>query len=170
MSAFLSGFSRPTPTLLLLAQKLLGVGEATHPELLRTKRINYTCCFFPSGVVLIHWISEDYCDNHNFHQYYCYHYWVAKTWAWAQTPTDLARWAPRWCWGFPSGPRWHWAWMPCRCSWPCPPLKAPSASGCSHHRWSFGLGGWGLCRSPLLWTPLSPVNRMFGCTVKMHTF
>ena len=35
--AFLSGFSCPTPTLLLLAPILLGLGEATHPELLGTK-------------------------------------------------------------------------------------------------------------------------------------
>ena len=39
MWAFLSGFSCPTPTLLLLAPILLGLGEATHSELLDRKRV-----------------------------------------------------------------------------------------------------------------------------------
>ena len=39
MSAFISGFSCPNPTLLLLAPILLGLGEVTHSELLGTKWI-----------------------------------------------------------------------------------------------------------------------------------
>ena len=44
MWAFLSGFffSCPTPTLLRFATKLIGLGEATHSELLGTKRVNET--------------------------------------------------------------------------------------------------------------------------------
>ena len=42
MGSFLPGFSCPTPTLLLLAPILLGIGEATHSELLGTKRDNCT--------------------------------------------------------------------------------------------------------------------------------
>ena len=45
MSAFLSGFSCPTPTLLFLASMLLGLGEATHSELLGRKRVNYEGCW-----------------------------------------------------------------------------------------------------------------------------
>ena len=40
MWVFLSGFSCPTPTLLPSAPKLLWLGEATHSELLGTKRVN----------------------------------------------------------------------------------------------------------------------------------
>ena len=36
---FLSGFSRPVPTLCLLAPILLGLGEATHFDLLGTKSV-----------------------------------------------------------------------------------------------------------------------------------
>ena len=39
MLPFLSGFSCPTPTVLLLAPILLGPGEATHSELPGTKRV-----------------------------------------------------------------------------------------------------------------------------------
>ena len=40
MCALWSSFTRPTPALLLLAPILLGLGEATHSELLGTKRVN----------------------------------------------------------------------------------------------------------------------------------
>ena len=42
MWTFLSGFSCPTQTLLLLAQISLGPGEATHSELLSMKRFKFS--------------------------------------------------------------------------------------------------------------------------------
>ena len=44
MWAFLSGFSCPTQTLLLLAPVLLRPGEATHSEFLGTKRVKVNLC------------------------------------------------------------------------------------------------------------------------------
>ena len=49
MLAFLSGFSCPTPTFLLLAPMLLRLGEATHSELLGMKRVKQS----QVGVLLI---------------------------------------------------------------------------------------------------------------------
>ena len=45
MCTFLSGFLCPAQTLLLLDPVLLGPGEATHSELLGTKRVNTTFSF-----------------------------------------------------------------------------------------------------------------------------